>query len=149
MYPLLSVLVVAKVVVLASTVSSTSVNNNSTLNCYQCKKTSFTECPSTDLQPCSPDQNICVTIISKSVADGFYIKRECGKSPCRFEDEDVNVNLGLERCDLKKKEYFCFFCCKENGCNKNNDGRIIRPVEMLYLIVLYVPFSMFVNKLCR
>ncbi|KAK9504208.1 hypothetical protein O3M35_010593 [Rhynocoris fuscipes] len=31
----------------------------------------------------------------------------------------VNRGLGLDQCDTSKDEYFCVFCCKESGCNRD------------------------------
>lgn len=44
-------------------------------------------------------------------------------------------------CDRSKDNYFCLFCCKENGCNKNGatlskPSFIIIAVSLLVVILL-------------
>lgn len=105
--------------------------------------------------PCPHISDRCVTHISKdgkyvqikrsnflirffSARKGFSIKRECGLGPCEFNDEMANKGLGFDKCDRSKDEYFCVFCCRESGCNKNNSLYTQPSLLLLLLSLIFV-----------
>ncbi|KAK5644399.1 hypothetical protein RI129_005699 [Pyrocoelia pectoralis] len=97
------------------------VKASSNLSCYQCiKNEMYGKCDREDLKQCPPVSDRCVTHISKNVQNGFILKRECGLGPCQFDDVMTNKGLGMDICDRNNEEYFCVFCCKEDGCNQSN-----------------------------
>ncbi|XP_021927524.1 uncharacterized protein LOC110833576 [Zootermopsis nevadensis] len=101
---------------------STAASGPGNLTCYQCTKYKNEECGSESLLPCPPSKDRCVTHISNDAQNGFSLKRECGLGPCGFEDTNVMRGLGMDTCDRSKDEYFCIFCCTQNGCNKAAGG---------------------------
>ncbi|KAK4875232.1 hypothetical protein RN001_011654 [Aquatica leii] len=107
------------------------------ISCYQCIKHIDEECSKEDLKPCPAFSDRCVTHISKTADLGFTIKRECGLGPCGFDDLMTNKGLGMDTCDQSNDEYFCLFCCQENGCNHNSavlqEFKAALPTEQLLI----------------
>ncbi|XP_073984231.1 uncharacterized protein [Rhodnius prolixus] len=112
-----------------------NVYGEGNLSCYQCTKKTSEPCPEENLLPCPSNRDRCVTHISKDANNGFVLKRECGLGPCGFEDDMVNRGLGLDHCDTSKDEYFCVFCCKESGCNKDSLSSSPHP------LIIFIFFS--------
>jgi len=106
------------------------------LSCYQCTKKTAEPCDEASLLPCPTNRDRCVTHIYKDATNGFTLKRECGLGPCGFEDDMVNRGLGLDKCDTSKDEYFCVFCCRESGCNKDSATDLQIPVFTLLALTL-------------
>lgn len=66
------------------------------------------------------------------------MKRECGLAPCGFDDEMVAKGLGMGgTCDRSKDEYFCFYCCSHDGCNKNVAGKVRFSSFILVTITVF------------
>ncbi|XP_054271753.1 uncharacterized protein LOC128992283 [Macrosteles quadrilineatus] len=97
-----------------------SISEAHNLSCYQCVRTSNTQCGPEFLLPCPSNKDRCVTHITKDASTGYTLKRECGLGPCTFEDEAIHKGLGIfGDCDTSKEEFFCVSCCKTTGCNKD------------------------------
>lgn len=77
--------------------------------------------------------------VAFSADQGFTIKRECGLGPCGFDDLMMNKGLGWNSCDRSSDEYFCVFCCKENGCNQST-AFLHKPSIILILALVIIVF---------
>ncbi|GJQ69664.1 hypothetical protein Trydic_g18420 [Trypoxylus dichotomus] len=115
------------------------------LTCYQCSRKTNVECTETDLLPCSPVYDRCVTHITKERSGDFRIRRECGLAPCGFNDAMVDRGLGFDKCDRSKHEYSCILCCKGNGCNKNAAHVLKCSKLLLCAFVIIVILSIIKN----
>lgn len=96
----------------------------SNLSCYQCVRNKHEECDPAELLPCASKFDRCVTHIMKD-EDGFKIERQCGIGPCTFNDlmMEKTIGIGPDSCDRSRHNYFCLFCCRESGCNKNSSHK--------------------------
>uniref|UniRef100_T1INP1 Protein sleepless n=1 Tax=Strigamia maritima TaxID=126957 RepID=T1INP1_STRMM len=110
----------------------TAVLNN--LTCYQCLVETNDLCTEDDLTPCSNDRayDVCVTILRKTVKDGFHIEKKCGLGPCSLDQKGILL-LGFDHCDRSQNEFECMSCCKTNGCNKSG-SYIVKGSLILILI---------------
>lgn len=95
----------------------------------------------TDNQTNKQTFTIPISILFSAENGEFKLKRECGLGPCTFEDDMANKGLGwVNKCDRSKNSYFCLWCCKGNGCNKNAVSTAFASksliVTMLVIILL-------------
>jgi len=44
----------------------------------------------------------------------------------------------MDGCDRSKAEYFCVFCCKQSGCNKDGGGTLWPSVSLLTAMLVLV-----------
>ncbi|KAK6638182.1 hypothetical protein RUM44_008610 [Polyplax serrata] len=126
-----------------------NVSEGHNLSCYQCIKSSSEECEPERLLPCPTVADRCVTHISRNADKGFQIKRECGLGPCGFEDDMVNRGLGMDGCDRTKEDYFCVFCCKTDGCNRNSSFHFSGSVILVIFLTLLSMSSSKKQELAR
>eukprot|EP00094_Tigriopus_californicus_P004582 TCALIF_04413-PA protein Name:"Protein of unknown function" AED:0.00 eAED:0.00 QI:10/1/1/1/0.5/0.66/3/126/158 len=100
-------------------VDSTSLIEDNTLMCFQCKSSSLEECRKMKyLQPCPSDQayDRCLTSISKSSSQmNMTVTKKCALAPC-FLAKSPTENQNVQ-CDISQPNFQCLSCCLDNACN--------------------------------
>ncbi|KAL1498060.1 hypothetical protein ABEB36_008918 [Hypothenemus hampei] len=123
-------------ITMGTVIIKTSLAGN--LTCYQCERYDNDECGQKDLQPCPSPFDRCAVFINKD-DKRLFIRRECALGPCSFDDNLMTKGLGMD-CDTTKNSYFCTFCCRGNGCNKNGGEAKRLAYGILFFIFPLIVF---------
>ncbi|RWS05016.1 hypothetical protein B4U79_09774, partial [Dinothrombium tinctorium] len=105
------------------------------LSCYQCLSHGSEPCPDEDLKECPTNQayDRCSVEMMKKRDQPLVIKRECALAPCNLRDKAIDTIIKLrESCDMSKDEFNCWYCCKEDGCNRD-DGSHTSPSRAMII----------------
>lgn len=135
------------------------------ISCYQCTRNTYAECFESELLPCETKHDRCVVSIKQDgneyirisllflyyyyycivLENGFELKRECGLGPCTFNDAMLDEKLKWNDCDRTKKSFFCFTCCKGNGCNKSGSDKKTPPAVLALTLTILLLLAIVKN----
>lgn len=120
-----------------NTVDSTSLVEDNTLMCFQCKSSSLEECRKMKyLQPCPSDQayDRCLTSISKSSSQvNMTVTKKCALAPC-FLAKSPAENQNAQ-CDMSQPNFQCLSCCLDNACNTGSPTSYLNTTRMVMTLL--------------
>lgn len=72
-----------------------------------------------------------------TASDKMKVIRECALAPCSFQDKAFDNIFNLRRsCDMSKDKIDCFYCCKEDGCNRDDAYQLAPNSSTLFLTLI-------------
>lgn len=85
-----------------------------------------------------------LTFYPPTASEKMKVIRECALAPCSIQDKASENILNLRRsCDMSKDQVDCFYCCKEDGCNKDAGNHLVPTYSTLLLTLIIM--HMFAN----